>query len=272
MPAEPRSLSRRVRQTSVRDRAAYISFIAAILIITVVQGYSEKNKFIEFTARRRAVPEILKAVFRFMPHSKYIVVRDLTINKQERFTAFGIRQIVSRNGFRYFSFRLWGNRCWPRLRPHRVSEAIRYPIFVEKRIYAGNRVPSYRLPRVSESHSDQDWSIWRSRYASAHLGTENVGLFRIDKSSLTHHQSVLGDSILTDSYNGINDGEHSYDKGEFFRRFPIEPKTLLGLVCLGLVPVFVAKAVVRGGSPIFLVLAFVVAHLAAFLLGLYTTY
>jgi hypothetical protein len=41
---------------------------------------------------------------------------------------------------------------------------------------------------------------------------------------------------------------------------------------LGLMPFFVAKAVIRDGRFIFLVLAFMAAHLGAYLLGLYVLY
>jgi|ERR1035441_10066325 hypothetical protein len=69
-------------------------------------------------------------------------------------------------------------------------------------------------------------------------------------------------SANLDSNDGIYNREDRYYKRELFHRFPIAPKTLLGIFLVVLVPIFIAKAIARRERFIFLVLAFVMAQIA----------
>jgi len=256
-----------------RDRAVTFLclFALAILIDAIVCRSSIENIFGEFTAEFKTVPKVLETVLSLVAHPKYIIIRDIPIDEQKHCSAFNIRKIFFGNSLEDMSFSLGGKDYWLRSKRHWKIEVERNPIFGDEKINSRGLILRYGLTGVSEGYVNNNWCIGGPDYASFDPGrVKDIGLFRIDKGSLAYDQSASGHAVESNRrYGGDNREQRDYEI-KLCDGIIISPKALLGILCISLLPYGIHRSLQRRGSFWWLVFAFLLAHLGAYLLGFYS--
>lgn len=257
---------------SIRRRA--IASIApcpwAVVVSTIVLFCLVENVLFNFaTITLQDESAIDAGKLGLMPMSENVLIGNIPVDPQTLLEGFHAIEHVRRQGYRSLGLSFWSNKEPHISRLRRIAEIFGKFAGTRTEVHVWNDVPRRCLPRVVPSDDYQGWLVCGrlSRFASV---SDDEYFFGVDEGSLTNLQSLPGNEVQTYRRDRGKDREYRDYEVELFNGFIISPKTLLGLFCVCLVPLFLHWSLRPEGRFIWFVLALVFAHLGAYLMRLYS--